>query len=682
MMQKILLVTGILLLAYFKSFTAGWHLDDGPNILLNSKLHITNIDFQQLNNSLRAAPTALNKNTLYRPIPCLTFGITWYFVQDDVFFYHVINLLIHIVTTFFLFLTLNLLLRIYYRKEKYTPQFFLAAAFLSALFWALAPIQTQAVTYIVQRMASMSAMFSIIAIYTYLRGKNAVRKKYLWFLICLVSFFAALGSKENAILLLPSLLLLEFSFFRHHVTKKKIFIVSSLLLAAFISAFCFVHYGLGLTLFDISNPQSFLDSYSNRSFTFSERILTQPRIVLMYLSQIFLPMADRLSIAHDVVLSTSLFSPWTTFPSIVLILLLIVGSLVFLKKYPLVCFPVLFFFLNHAVESTILQLELVFEHRNYLPSLFLFLPIGVLVARILYSTPPPRTFRRAAAVCCTTLFLIISGQATYTRNLAWATEGTLWTDAIRKAPNSSRAAHNLGEWYRQFAQYQQAYYYFQLALRHADKAADPRITKTLALNGVASVDYMLGRYEQSLQYFSRCLEIGPKESCLKNRVLAYLQLGQPEKALPDALELVQEYPLNIEYQYLMAVAAYQSGDYETALNRMQKIAGRSLNDYRVMQLAGIMMIKKGAYPNSLFFLKQASRLSPNDIDCQLSLAVAYYGNNQAGLTETVLQDIINKHPLPVITNALKTVRLNILDGSAVNFIENRLDGMINAIHSE
>lgn len=162
--------------SYFNTFNAGWHLDDEPNILNNSKLHLSSLTLEQINNALRAHPVTPDSKSFYRPLPCLTFALNWYLAQDNVLGYHIVNLAIHILTAWFLFLTLQLLLHIHYKKQ-YPPQFFTCAALLAALLWALAPIQTQAVTYIVQRMASMAAMFSIIAIYAYLRGRVASSKK-------------------------------------------------------------------------------------------------------------------------------------------------------------------------------------------------------------------------------------------------------------------------------------------------------------------------------------------------------------------------------------------------------------------------------------------------------------------------------------------------------------------------
>ncbi len=660
----------VIFCVYFNTFNAEWHFDDKPNILNNTKLHLSSLTVEQINNSLRAHPSAHDSGNFYRPLPCLTLALNWYLGQDNVFGYHVVNLAIHILTAWFLFLTLHLLLHIHCKKQ-YPPAFFTTAAVLAALFWALGPIQTQAVTYIVQRMASMAAMFSIIAIYAYLRGRIASEKQYIWYFFCILSFFAALGSKENAILLLPSLALLEFSFFRHDIKRRQ---VVSLIFAAIlllVAAAFFVHYALGQI------PFNFLDGYNNRSFTFSERILTQPRIVLMYLSQIFLPVADRLSIEHDVILSTSLFTPWTTLPSILLILLLISVSIIFLKKYPLICFPILFFFLNHAVESTILPLELVFEHRNYLPSLFLFLPVGLLVARILYSMQQP-LFRRIAVVFCTILFLVISGHATYTRNQAWATERSLWTDALRKAPHSARAANDLGKWYRQFGQYRLAYYYFQLGFKNADKAASPKFMQKAALNGLGSIPYLLGQYEQALQYFNQCLQIQQNdESCLKNRLLTSLQLGQPEQALSDGIRLTKKYSGPVEYQYLTATAAYQANHKGVAINYVQRIVGRSLYNHQVMYLAGLLMMKEKAYLNSLFFLKRAVNLAPNDIDSQLALSVAYYATGQVSLAEGIIQELLSTQSLLSINNVLLNMKKNdLLAEKSFQFIKDTMTDLL------
>ncbi|MCI5146743.1 MAG: hypothetical protein D3923_14765, partial [Candidatus Electrothrix sp. AR3] len=216
-----------------------------------------------------------------------------------------------------------------------------------------------------------------------------------------------------------------------------------------------------------------------------------------------------------------------------------------------------------------------------------------------------------------------------------------------------------------------------------EKAAGPKMAQKAALNGLASVAYMLGSHEQSLQYFNQCLMVDEKdEACLKNRVLAYLQLGKPGNALSDAIKLTEEYPLSIEYKYFLAASFYQLKNGEAALHQLQEIASRTLDNQQVMHLLGLVLLKKKAYLNSLFFLKQSNVLLPDTIEYQLALAAAYYKNSQPTLTEEILGNIFNSHSL---INIIKTIQQNdYLDSETLRFIENRLASMIknNPVHHE
>lgn len=204
------------------------------------------------------------------------------------------------------------------------------------------------------------------------------------------------------------------------------------------------------------------------------------------------------------------------------------------------------------------------------------------------------------------------------------------------------------------------------------------MSKKAALNGLASVSYMLGDYKHSLQYFDQCLKIDENdEACLKNRALAYLQLGQPQQALIDTDQLTQEYPLIPEYQYLASVSAYKTGNYELALTQIQKIVGRSLEHHQAMYLTGILLMENGAYPNSLFFLKQADNILPNTIKYQLALAAAYYGNNQTETTELILHHIVEQYSLSVIQEGLQDVEKDTLDKKTISFLKHSMAEMIN-----
>ena len=164
-----------------------------------------------------------SSNKVYRPIPCLTFALNWYLGGKTPFGYHLVNISIHFLSSIFLFLSILWLYKTPRMVLQQAKDNSFSVAFFATILWAVNPIQTQAVTYIVQRMAAMAAMFYIIGIYLYLRGRltESIRAKVGWFLGCLAAFLCALGSKENTITFPLAILLLEFTFFQDLTRASK-----------------------------------------------------------------------------------------------------------------------------------------------------------------------------------------------------------------------------------------------------------------------------------------------------------------------------------------------------------------------------------------------------------------------------------------------------------------------------
>ena len=449
----------LVLLIYSNTFQASWHLDDYHNILQNPRLKIENLQPQSIIQTFYASfdRGLYSKNKIYRPVVCLTFALNWYFGQDNPFGYHLVNLAVHFITACLLYLTILALFQSPNLRRKYQgSEYFIAL--LATVLWAINPIQTQAVTYIVQRMASMAAMFYIAGIYFYLKARldDSRSNRIFFFLGCCLAFMLALGSKENAVLLPISLILVEFIFFRdlsRPHTKRA--------LCAIIAGGVIFIGVVGVLLFINSNPLTVLN-YSHRPFTSLERLLTEPRIVVFYLSQIFYPVATRLSIEHDIPVSTSILHPWSTIASLIAVLLLIGIGLWQIRKQPVLSFAILFFFLNHAVESTIIGLELAFEHRNYLPSLFLFFPVTMGLKWLLDFYRDKKSLIYQVLLSFTALLILGLGFGTYVRNMAWATEKSLWEDAVAKAPKSGRPLHNLAwGYFERIGRYDQAMQLYQ-----------------------------------------------------------------------------------------------------------------------------------------------------------------------------------------------------------------------------
>ena len=271
----VLLLLAVFLI-YSNTFNASWHVDDYPNILSNTGLHLDKINQESVLKTFFAHPDGRRHDSLYRPVACLTFALNWYFGKANVAGFHFVNTAIHFLTAFILYLTVLTLFKAPNLKNRFhaNHQF---VALLAATLWAVHPIQIQAVTYIVQRMASMAAMFYLLGIYCYLKGRmsSSPAIRGLLFAGCTVVYILALGSKENSAMFPLALLLLEVIFFQdpsRPLTSKKLFWCA-------VAGVFFV--ALTGTLFFMQGQIfSFLKGYASRPFTVWERLLTEPRVLV------------------------------------------------------------------------------------------------------------------------------------------------------------------------------------------------------------------------------------------------------------------------------------------------------------------------------------------------------------------------------------------------------------------
>lgn len=582
----------LILLIYSNSFHCAWHFDDFTNINNNPNLHMTEISWHSVKSALFSDGDQPNK--LYRPVACLSFALNYYFGGLNVFGYHVVNILIHFISSFFLFLFLYRSLTLPTLREKYERDAYFISL-LATVLWAVNPLQTQAITYIVQRMASLAAMFYIAGMYFFLRARtdSLKRRRIFFFVLCGISFLFAMGSKENAAMFPVSLLLFEIlviqkdpvHFLHVHMGRLGIVLGATLCIAL---AYLYIDTGSLLT---------FLKGYASRPFTLGQRLLTEPRIIVFYLSLLFYPMPNRLSIVHDFPISTSLFHPVSTFFCILAILTIITGAILLGKKRPLISFCVLFFFLNHVIESSIFPLELVFEHRNYLPSMFLFLPVAIGFSFILeiYKNKPAMKSVLSGFII---LVLIGLGHSTFMRNFTWKNEKSLWIDAVDKAPNLYRPRHNLANSYQNDGKSDKAIAEYNIALKkrisynikgkyityynlgilyyHKKKynKAISYYRKSVSLNpgfpdaftNLASVMDLIGKHRKAEKYLQKALSLNPFSSAARyNLGLNYLEQGQPNNAIPNLREALRDRDLETPAAEMLGIAYKQEGQFGQAV---------------------------------------------------------------------------------------------------------------------
>ena len=612
---------GILILAsYVNTFRAAWQFDDKPNILHNTILHIKNLNPVSLVQTSYTQPTHPGQmgTKLYRPISFLTFAVNWYVGQDKVLGYHVVNLLIHFLTSVFLFLTILILLKTP-NTQYASGRGRILIAFLAAALWAINPIQTQAVTYIVQRMASMAAMFYILSILCYIRCRMSTSSAHrIGFMLgCAMSFLLALGSKENAAMLPAALVLIELTCFQDFDWRSKKGLFWGAAIAASVMALV-----LAIWTLNAEAMLSFLNGYQHRPFTLYERLLTEPRIILFYLSQIFFPLPSRLSVEHDVILSTSLMQPWTTGPAILLTMVLIGLGMSQIRKRPFIALALLFFFLNHIIESTVIPLELIFEHRNYLPSMFLFVPVAM-GFKWLYDQGLPGKRHLQAVLTGLVVFLILGlVSGTYTRNRVWATEISLWRDAMKKAPQSARPLTNLA-WQMAYgpnaskSQYEAALMLYEQAL----VLQKPRsLSESVIMNNMAGIYFRQEQYQRAINLLQNALTIAPDYDRGRYHLAKILMVsGQWADAAAQVEHLLSKNEVDARYMSLKGLVLLHQKKYEPAIRNFRQALNFSPFFKESLMNLGIAYSLIGNYDSAEVYLLRAHRVHPKNMAPLLGL---------------------------------------------------------------
>jgi protein O-mannosyl-transferase len=649
----LLLIISLILLAYSNSFQTAWQLDDTPNILLNPKQQLTELTSKAIWDSMTANPGENNNFNLTRPVARLSLGLNWFFGGDNVIGYHVINVLIHLGTSILLFLLITTFFQTPILKKKGYTTFQIAfIATCATLFWALNPMQVQAVTYIVQRMASMATFFSLLALLLYTKARllppGIIRPFFLT--TSAISLILAFFSKENALVTIAFIPIFEFLFFQTEISKKTI--QKYLLLCAII-----ILFGLAITL--LLRPDFFTrvinpDYFSDRPYTLWERLLTEQRIVVYYLSLLFFPNPERLSIQHDIIISTSIFSPITTIFAISFNLILFFSAIFFSRRLPFFALAIMFFYLNHIIESSFIPLELFFEHRNYLPSVFLFLPLAQLMCALMHKIRNnfPLTI---IFILFTGLLLSTLSFATFTRNKAWKTKESLWLDAAAKAPGSQRPFSSLALNYGWGTEGTEKNYSLALEMQKTglDKLADRNDLIPKMLGNMAALYVKLHDYPKALNTYKEAIKLAPHDLLLQYHLAKLLlwtgEFYQAEQKISHVLRAKFQHP---NCWNLLALINLWTDHPNKALPVLQLSLKRGHNRYDTFLYLGKCFSLLGKYDKARIFYGQAFTLSENDATLALAQVENALLANDTKTAKSILYRAIETIPLPQLLKPL------------------------------
>lgn len=301
--------------------------------------------------------------------------------------------------------------------------------------WLWLPIQVSTVLYVIQRMAQLSALWTLatLVLYLHIRRRVALTPSWrnilsLWVLVPASAALATL-SKENGALALPLVAVAEWTLFAGSVRPRpiKVFIAITFGIPAIIAVVYFSFH-----------TNFFSRGYVARDFTLTERLLTEPRILWNYLATSFVPEGSNMGIYHDnYIVSKGLFSPWSTGASIAAWMGITAWALYWRRTQPLFAFGVLAYLVAHLLESGPIALELYFEHRNYLPSAFAIVAGCGLLRYLMARREFTRTFRVAGVIAITAVAAIY-GLSSWNHATAWSSEEEFHALQYEYNPTSPR----------------------------------------------------------------------------------------------------------------------------------------------------------------------------------------------------------------------------------------------------
>ncbi len=437
--------------AYYPGLHGGFLFDDYASIVNNQALTLPSLAWHNLAAAALSAPTG----PLDRPLSVLSFALDRYFFGPGPLSFKLTNLLIHLAAGAVLLLLTRELLLAWRRIRPQVPaQDGLFAALAVTAAWLLHPLNLTAVLYVVQREASLAALFTALGVLCYTLGRNReLDGKRGWPLIWIAAPLAGLVGlfcKETAVLLPLFLCAVELTLFRFRNGAGR---VARPLLVYFILGLGGPALIAGWLL--VFHPAFLLGGYVIRPFTLGERLLTEGRVVTLYILYTLWPLPHWLGLYHDdLAVSTGLLTPPTTLIAFLFLAALLAAAVWLRRRQPLVTLGILWFFAGQVLESSFIPLDLMYEHRAYLSDYGLLLALAA--GLLLWKPAWLRFSRRTLAITA----IVVLGCLTWLRSVQWSNDLSQALFEAKYHPASPRATFALA-------------FEYALAAEHGDRSAYP-----------------------------------------------------------------------------------------------------------------------------------------------------------------------------------------------------------------
>lgn len=591
-----ILVVGVSI--YSNSFNCSFNFDDLNNFGENKKLPELG-DFK-----------AWWHYSHTRLIGLYSFALNIQFNHFDVWGYHFVNLLIHLVNAVLIWWLTILIFSTpvieNYRLAKYKNEI----AFITALLFVSHPLATQSVTYIVQRLASMVSMFYFLSIALYLRARLIDKSsgvKLALFVCCFLSALLAMLTKENAFTLPFAILLVEIFF----LNSKKLIITLKdyrqlLIVIGIVGFILLLSVNYSFKVFKPILPNE-AHAYELTSFSY---LFTQFSVIVKYIQLLIIPVNQ--IVDYDFKISNSFFEI-RTFGCFLFLVLLISLAFYLFKRNRIVSFGIFWFLLTLSIESSIIPInDVIFEHRTYLPSFGFCL----ILCSCIYLF-----FRENYKFFTFALLMILIGMnsfLTYNRNKVWKDDLTLWSDNVEKTPHKARPIHNLGVVLLKQGKWDKAQVSFSKAIEINPDYAQAYLNRGLAF-------MYLKENDKALKDFNKAIELKPNDAqAFFNKATLYMNNKMQDQAIAEFSKAIELMPSYTEAYVNRGNLLRDQSRIEEALKDYQRAIELKPNLPIIYFNRGSLFMNQKKYDQARVDFNKAISLKPDYNKAYYNLGVIFY----------------------------------------------------------
>jgi len=571
------------------------------------------------------------------------------------FYYRVINVTIHVLAGLCVFYLIKTLCK-QLKEGSFLRDHASLISFTSAALFLLHPVQTQTVSYVIQaRLEGIASLLILLTLLTYVKGMIAKNTwvKGIYGALFVVCTFASFGTKELVIVLPMLMLLIDWVFLAQGnwgVFKQRLYmymgvgIFFALLVVNYIG-FARVKEILSFSGGQMNNLGNILTPNHFDLITPWSYFISEFRVVLHYLMIFLFPVG--ISVEYDWKLAPSFFTMQVILPFIVLAAIWygIVYALQN-KKYPMVTFGLLWFFICVSPRSTLIPCaELVCDYKAYLAGLGILFPLAIGMVYGLnkawesLKNAPSWLHRYEFRFATLSILMLAVGGTAFLRNKVWETSVGFWQDNAAKAPKKARIFNNMGVALCEAGRPEEAVASFKHAIELDHLYADPYSNMSVAHS-------MLGQTDDAINALKAAIRLAPNYPEAYNNLGTLLidrkRYDEAKQSLSLAIQIRPHYG---KAYYNLARMYEELGDRQMA---WQHLKNATLGDFDVPEMfikLGHLSLTLNKYDEAIKAYERVLSSGPQDDQVVFNLGNAYYMSGNHDAAQRLYEHLIKKDPL-------------------------------------